>query len=118
MIQVWGLGFSAVWVVCVQGVFLCTLEVCTLGVWVPKPRNMALRNGIWDPKPRGTNIKGTNLKSLSVRGRGLRDEDQTCQPQCLDGLGVVFCLVCGSGSSFDKWVGVSGMEGHRDFTRV
>ena len=25
---------------------------------------MALNKGIWDPKPRGTNIKGTNLKSL------------------------------------------------------
>ena len=27
---------------------------------------MALSKGIWDPKPRGTNIKGTNLKSLKV----------------------------------------------------
>ena len=25
---------------------------------------MALNKGIWDPKLRGTNIKGTNLKSL------------------------------------------------------
>ena len=25
---------------------------------------MALNEGIWDPKLRGTNIKGTNLKSL------------------------------------------------------
>ena len=48
-----------------QGVFLCTLKVCTLGFWVPKPWNMALNKGIWDPKLRGTNIKGTNLKSLS-----------------------------------------------------
>ena len=47
-----------------HGVFLCTLRVCTLGFWVPKPWNMALNNGIWDPKLRGTNIKGTNLKSL------------------------------------------------------
>ena len=28
---------------------------------------MALNKGIWDPKLRGTNIKGTNLKS-SVKG--------------------------------------------------
>ena len=28
---------------------------------------MALSKGIWDPKLRGTNIKGTNLKSLSRR---------------------------------------------------
>ena len=27
---------------------------------------MALNKGIWDPKPRFTNIKGTNLKSLSL----------------------------------------------------
>ena len=27
---------------------------------------MALNNGIWDPKLRGTNIKGTNLKSLML----------------------------------------------------
>ena len=46
-----------------QGVFLWTLRVCTLGSWVPKPWNMALNKGIWDPKLRGTNIKGTNLKS-------------------------------------------------------
>ena len=26
---------------------------------------MALNKGIWDPKLRGTNIKGTNLKSLN-----------------------------------------------------
>ena len=26
---------------------------------------MALYKGIWDSKPRGTNIKGTNLKSLT-----------------------------------------------------
>ena len=26
---------------------------------------MALEKGIWDPKLRGTNIKGTNLKSLT-----------------------------------------------------
>ena len=25
---------------------------------------MALNKGVWDPKLRGTNIKGTNLKSL------------------------------------------------------
>ena len=28
---------------------------------------MALNKGIWDPKLRGTNIKGTNLKSLRRR---------------------------------------------------
>ena len=28
---------------------------------------MALNKGIWDPKLRGTNIKGTNLKSLKCR---------------------------------------------------
>ena len=50
-----------------QGVFLCTLRVCTLGFWVPKPWNMALNKGIWDPELRGTNIKGTNLKSLTIR---------------------------------------------------
>ena len=49
-----------------QGVFLWTLRVCTLGFWVPEPWNMALNKGIWDPKLRGTNIKGTNLKYLSV----------------------------------------------------
>ena len=27
---------------------------------------MALKKGIWDPKLRSTNIKGTNLKSLTV----------------------------------------------------
>ena len=27
---------------------------------------MALNKGIWDPKLRGTNIKGTNLKSLKI----------------------------------------------------
>ena len=26
---------------------------------------MALNQGIWDPRLRGTNIKGTNLKSLN-----------------------------------------------------
>ena len=49
-----------------QGVFLWTLRVCTLGFWVPKPWNMALNKGIWDPKLRGTNIKGTNSKSLNA----------------------------------------------------
>ena len=49
-----------------QEVFLCTLRVCTLWFWVPKPWNMALNKGIWDPKLRGTNIKGTNLKSLKL----------------------------------------------------
>ena len=48
-----------------QGVFLWTLRVCTLGFWVPKPWILALNKGIWDPKLRGTNIKSTNLKSLS-----------------------------------------------------
>ena len=52
----------------VQGVVLWTLRVCTLGFWVPKPWNMALNKGIWDPKLRGTNIKGTNLKSLNGLG--------------------------------------------------
>ena len=47
-----------------QGIFLCTLSVCTLG-FGSKAWNMALNKGIWDPKPRVTNIKGTNLKSLS-----------------------------------------------------
>ena len=28
---------------------------------------MAFNKGIWDSKPRGTNIKGTNLKSLRKR---------------------------------------------------
>ena len=27
---------------------------------------MALNKGIWDPKLRGTNVKGTHLKSLSL----------------------------------------------------
>ena len=49
-----------------QGVFLWTLRVCTLGFWVPKPWNMALNKGSWDPKLRGTNIKGTNSKSLVI----------------------------------------------------
>ena len=49
-----------------QGLFLWTLRVCTLGFWVPTPWNMALNKGIWDPKLRGTNIKGTNLKSLTI----------------------------------------------------
>ena len=44
----------------IQGVFLCTL-----GFWVPKLWNMALNKGIWDPKRKGTNSKGTNLKSLN-----------------------------------------------------
>ena len=35
-------------------------------VWLPKPWNKALNKGIWDPKPRVANIKGTNLKSLSI----------------------------------------------------
>ena len=52
-----------------QGVVLCTRRVCTLGFWAPKPWNMALNEGIWDPKPRVTNIKGTNLKSLSRRDK-------------------------------------------------
>ena len=52
----------------VQGVFLWTLRVCTLGFWVPKPWNITLNKGIWDPKLRGTNIKGTNLKSLTCEG--------------------------------------------------
>ena len=48
-----------------SSLFLCTLRfVITLGFWVPKLWNMALSKGIWDPKLRGTNIKGTNLKSL------------------------------------------------------
>ena len=29
---------------------------------------MALNKGVWDPKLRGTNIKGTNLKSLKEVG--------------------------------------------------
>ena len=29
---------------------------------------MALNKGIWEPKLRGTNIKGTNLKSLILLG--------------------------------------------------
>ena len=28
---------------------------------------MVLNKGIWDPKPRVTNIKGTNLKSLTIK---------------------------------------------------
>ena len=32
---------------------------------------MALNKGIWDPKLRGTNIKGTNLKSLSSGFHGI-----------------------------------------------
>ena len=47
-----------------QGVFLCTLIVCTPGVWVPKPWNMALKKSIWDPKLRVANSTGTDLKSL------------------------------------------------------
>ena len=54
-----GLGFWRV--------LLCTLGVCTLGfgslnhgIWP------LLRVIIWDPESRGTKIKGTNLKSLSL----------------------------------------------------
>ena len=32
---------------------------------------MALNKGIWDPTARGTNIKGTNLKSLGVALHGV-----------------------------------------------
>ena len=42
---------------------MCTLG---LGFWDPKSWNMALNKGTWDPKPRGTNLEGTNLKSLSI----------------------------------------------------
>ena len=46
---------------------------------------MALNKGIWDPKLRGTNIKGTNLKSLinptpyvsGVQGR-VQDLESDC----------------------------------------
>ena len=60
-----------------QGVFLWTLGVCTLGFWVPKPGNMALNKGIWDPKLRGTNIKGTNLKSLMFSFCGVAEQAQS-----------------------------------------
>ena len=42
---------------------------------------MALNKGIWDPKLRGTNIKGTNLKSLREEHPsqpGQRRELQPC----------------------------------------
>ena len=48
-----------------QGVFHCSLRVCTLGFWAPKQWNMAFNRCIWDPKPRVTNIKGTNSMSLT-----------------------------------------------------
>ena len=64
-----------------QGVFLCTLRVCTLWFWVPKPWNMALNKGIWDPKLRGTNLKGTNLKSLiRVRTKIFHGIQEKCNP--------------------------------------
>ena len=66
--RVEGLG-SRSWPRVCQGVFLWTLRVCTLGFWVPKPLNLAL---IWGPKLSGTNIKGINLKSLSLLGRSGR----------------------------------------------
>ena len=34
---------------------------------------MALNKGIWDPKLRGTNIKGTNLKSFIIRMAVLKE---------------------------------------------
>ena len=37
-------------------------------VWAPKPWNLAVSEGIWDPKPGVTNIKGTNLESLTGFG--------------------------------------------------
>ena len=53
---------------------------------------MALNKGIWDPEPRGTNIKGTNLKSLSFVVLGL-------------GLSVwVFCKDC-----------IYGNRGHKGY---
>ena len=52
-----------------QGVFLCTLRFVPLGFRVPKLWNMALNKGIWDPTLRGTNIKGTSLKSLRLSSR-------------------------------------------------
>ena len=35
--------------------------------WVPRPSNMVLNKGTWGTKPRVTNIKGTNLKYLTIR---------------------------------------------------
>ena len=47
---------------------------------------MTLNKGIWDPKLRGTNVKGTNLKSsdieapLSLLALWLRSEDAVAGP--------------------------------------
>ena len=54
-----------------QGVFLCTLRFVPLGFGVPKLWNMALNKGIWDPNLRGTNIKGTTLKSWISQASGI-----------------------------------------------
>ena len=35
------------------------------GVCMPKPWNLALNWDSWDPKHKGTNLQGTNLKSLT-----------------------------------------------------
>ena len=40
---------------------------------------MALNKGIWDPEPRGTNSKGTNLKSLTI-GSPFQGSGQTKAP--------------------------------------
>ena len=76
----------------IQGIFLCTLKVCTLGFWVPKPWNMALNKGIWDPKLRGTNIKGTNLTSLTHH-TGVPESCLSLNPSCCGGQGLVNLLL-------------------------
>ena len=35
---------------------------------------MVLNKGTWDPKPRVTSVKGTNLKSLTIRTMETVDE--------------------------------------------
>ena len=46
---------------------------------------MALNKGIWDPKLRGTNIKGTNLKSLTLElpGTKIAVSTNTASPETL-----------------------------------
>ena len=56
-------GEDTDWVAVNQGVFLCTLRVCTLGFWVPQAWNMALNKGIWDPNL-GLQIFRAKTKSL------------------------------------------------------
>ena len=59
---------------------------------------MALNKGIWDPKLRGTNINGTNLKSLSLEFRVL-----CAVPDGRMGTNLMYNMATASTADSETW---------------